>query len=471
MENRLENATRGERLLSKFSFLLCGMTLAVGNSLAQQADVPGGSLNLPVQAPLRDNAADIARPSDETPATYEPPLPTSSDTDTSGGPAGSTSVPVESATVVKPAWDFAVGVRTSVTYDDNLFISPDNRLSDVEFALTPVVALGWGDVRSAMHEELPFPHRFDEPIDVEEERNLILVLYAPTAFFFADHNSENSLDQDASVVLQWHFPKLDISFISRYQTLSGADLDLGNRADRTFVDSFLRAHYKISNKFSVETRFENGIHDYDLGQSVVSWQNENFLDYQLRPKTVLGVGIALGRLEYDQGDNQVFERALARVVYSPTDKISLKARTGLEFRQFDSGKEELNPVFGLGATYLPSNSTIISLEASRDVNSTAQITRSSVKRTSFSIDVQQRFHQFIYLTLSAGYTNAVYDLAPGVVTAGRTDDVFYIYPSIGFDITRHASLQIGYRYLRDESSLPAFTFTDNRISVQLNLSF
>ncbi len=60
---------------------------------------------------------------------------------------------------------------------------------------------------------------------------------------------------------------------------------------------------------------------------------------------------------------------------------------------------------------------------------------------------------------------------PGVVAPTRTDDIFYIYPSVGFDITKHANLQIGYRYMRDESSLQTFSYADNQATVQLNLSF
>ncbi len=433
----LKKTPEGTGFLSKFSLLLCGVTLVAGNSLAQEVEVPTTS----------SNAAPIAKSTD------------------------SAYVSVESASVVKPAWDFAAEVQTKVTYDDNLFISHDNPQSDVEFSLTPLLAFGWGDVQRSAHEELPFPHRFDEPMNVEDERSLVMLIYAPTAAFFVDHGSENSLNHDGSLVLQRHFSRLDISFISRYQTLSNADLDLGTRVDRTFIDTFLRATYKISDKSSVESRFQNEIHDYDVGSSSVTWQNENFWDYRLKPKTHLGFGAAFGRLEYQRGDSQVFERALARVLYSATQKISLKAKVGLDFRQFDSGKDTLDPIFTLGATYLPFNGTTISLEGSRDVESTAQNSRANVKRTNVSINLSQRFHQFVYLMLAAGYTNAVYETLPGVVAPARTDDVFYIYPSVGFDITKHANLQIGYRYMRDESSLQIFSYADNQATVQLNLSF
>ncbi len=208
-----------------------------------------------------------------------------------------------------------------MTYDDNLFISHDNPESDFQFAITPMVAFGWGDVGTAVHEGAPFPSRFDDPIDYGEERNLLLVSYALTAALFADHTDENSVNHDAFVRLSWHFHKLDVNFNSRFQTLSNADLEIGTRVDRTFLDNALQMTYNFSEKVLMEAKFLNYLRDYDVGVSAIDWETEEFFDYAIRPKTRIGLGVGVGYLHYDSDNNENFQRALARVLYKRDGQV------------------------------------------------------------------------------------------------------------------------------------------------------
>jgi hypothetical protein len=88
--------------------------------------------------------------------------------------------------------------------------------------------------------------------------------------------------------------------------------------------------------------------------------------------------------------DQTYVQILARLTYSLTELVDLRASAGGELREFRSEqKDRLNPVFTLGATYRPLPNTSIFLDAYRRSQASAVATDQNYTTTGFSASVRQ----------------------------------------------------------------------------------
>ena len=83
----------------------------------------------------------------------------------------------------------------------------------------------------------------------------------------------------------------------------------------------------------------------------------------------------------------------------------------------------------------------------------------------------QRLFSRVNLSLGVGYQNLDYLSATTGASTARSDNYFYIEPSIDVDITRYWSVGFYYLYREDSSTLALFSFYDNQFGVRSSLTF
>jgi hypothetical protein len=130
----------------------------------------------------------------------------------------------------------------------------------------------------------------------------------------------------------------------------------------------------------------------------------------------------------------------------------------------------VTPVFGISATYLPYDETLLSVQAARRVESSAATPNLNIEYTGVTLSAQQRFAQHYYLGLVVSYENAHYYSFDGSPFS-RDDDVFSIEPNFRVVISRSAAAQVGYVYRTDSSTVSRYTFDQNQVFLQLNVLF
>ena len=235
------------------------------------------------------------------------------------------------------------------------------------------------------------------------------------------------------------------------------------------------ASYQLTGKLFLSSAGSLVVDDYPGPQ--IGSQNLSgnlFLNYQYREKLVIGLGGTAGYNLVDTGSpNQVYEQANARVGYNLTAKTNLNATVGLEFRQFENNSRGLyvTPVYSVNGTYAPFDGTTVALSGSRRTANAGSLSGQDYSETNINLSLRQRFLRRIELGLAVGYENSAYFSTISGISATRTDNYYFMEPSIYAVITRYWSVGAYYLHRQDSSSFSLFDFYDNQAGFRMVLTF
>lgn len=352
-------------------------------------------------------------------------------------------------------FDVRPTAKAGVMYDDNIFLESSGEEDDILWVITPGVLLGSGDYQ-AMQE------------------NFILVTYEPDFIIFTDNSDENAIDHDAQFLIQRRPGKWRLNLGQTFQKFTGADVDLGERADETVFVTRAGAEYELSPKTSFELgamqRFDDfkgsGLDGYN------QWEGQGWFDYWLTPKVRVGAGLTGGYVDVKGAANQTYEQPLLRVRYTLTDKVDLHASGGIEFRQFDGdGDDHEEPVGSLGVTYKPFENTRLGLDAyhrsQNSVRLNGQNYRATGARAAINHDLFVKYHLF----LAGGYEFLNYYSTEEGVLAPREDDYLFLRTAASWDVTERMNLGIFYQFQDDDSNDSNFSWTDNQVGLTFAFRF
>ncbi len=460
MHRRTRSSSRPAVALIAGIFITCTL-VARGQDPVQEEPLPSSSGDY-VAAQTSSSADYTAAQTDLVPPPSPPTAPlgsfdaknltTTSETDTSAEPRR-----------------FHYTLRLSVrgVYDDNIFISHTNRVSDYYFAIEPMVTIGFGDIEG-------------------RGGNYIRLDYLPSIILFVDHSDEDAVQHLIHLEGQYRFSRLTLNLSQDVAILDGASLnstldttgllanvDVSARTRLNLYNTRLRANYELSGKVFLTGEFDASIFDYPdfISSEIIS--GGLYINYNWTPKVVVGIGGTFGYdLVDDPNPDQTFEQANLRIRYQATGKLSLAASAGVEFRQFDGNRgERTTPVFEAGALYHPFDGTTVTLTAGRRMLNSGFFPEQDFATTYVVARIQQRLLQRIYLGLAAGYENADYFATATGVNATRNDDYYFIEPSVDVLITKFLSAGVYYLHRQDSSSLDFFSFYDNQVGVRATFRF
>jgi hypothetical protein len=352
-------------------------------------------------------------------------------------------------------------------WDDNIFISHTNRVSDYYFAIEPEITIGFGDIEG-------------------RSRAYLRLDYMPSAILFVNHSDEDAFNQLIHLEGGYTFGRLRLSLAQDVALLESANLNsifdttgLWANTDAsapTRVNIFntrLRANYELTGKLSLQGEFDSSIYFYPNHISSYIVSGGLYIYYNWLPKVSVGVG---GTFGYDWVDDpttdQTFEQVNARLNYAVTSKFNLYASGGVEFRQFDGNRGGYTtPVFEVGAIYHPFEGTTLTLAAGRRIYNSGFLADQDFANTYVVARFQQRLFQRVYFGLAGGYENSNYFPAVRNLSAPRDDDYWFIEPSVDVLITRWLSTGVYYLHRQDSSSESFFSFYDNQVGVRATLRF
>jgi hypothetical protein len=352
-------------------------------------------------------------------------------------------------------------------WDDNIFISHTNRVSDYYFAIEPQITIGVGDIEG-------------------RNRSYLRLDYMPSAILFVDHSDEDAFNQLIHLEGGYDFGRLKLSLAEDIALLESANLNsivdttgLWANLDAsapTRVNIFntrLRANYELTGKLSLQGEVDSSIFFYPNHISSYTLSGGLYIYYNWLPKVSVGVG---GTFGYDWVDDpttdQTFEQVNARLNYAVTSKFNLYASGGVEFRQFDGNRGEYtSPVFEVGLIHHPFDGTTFTLAAGRRIYNSGFLPDQDFATTYIVGRFQQRLFSRVYFGLGGGYENSDYFATDRDVSAPRDDDYWFIEPSVDVLITRWLSMGVYYLHRQDVSSVDFFSFNDNQVGVRATLRF
>jgi hypothetical protein len=388
-------------------------------------------------------------------------------------PADQPDLPGEATTDKEQTWKFATLLSSSATYDDNIFIQPTDKKKDFYVDIDPTFAFGVGNFRDAVAAFADIPHFL---VRTGEEdlpwKNFAYISYTPDGIIFSKYHKEDHLNNDVRLAAQQERDLWTVKGELHFQTESEPVIDVGRRINQTDYIADFNAAYALTGKLTGGSELYGDHSDYSGGLSSTDGRVTGYLDYQIAPKTALGVAAAAGYLDVAQGASQPYEQALLQVKYLPTDKLSFNAEAGDEYRQFQSrlpNRSQL--VFKASGSYDPTDSTELTLSANRDTIASAEYAGEDILESVYQASIRQRFLQRLYLSVAGGLAHDSYENNEPIVTVARHDDYYFYQPSLSCDVTQHGTVQLSYEHRENSSSLAAFKFTENLYSVAASFLF
>jgi Putative beta-barrel porin 2 len=360
---------------------------------------------------------------------------------------------------------YRLGLTVRGVWDDNIFISNTNRVSDYYFAIEPMITLGFGDIEGRGGDYI----RLD---------------YIPSIILYVDHSDDDAVSHLIHLEGRHQFSRLTLTLSQDVDILDGtnlnstldttglqANLDASTPTRLNLFITRLRANYELSGKLFLTGEFDAYITDYPDFISSETLSGGLYINYNWTPKVTVGIGGTAGYVFVDDPNpDQTFEQVNLRLQYQMTGKLSLYASGGVEFRQFDSS-DHTSPVFELGATYHPFDGTSVTLAGVRRNLPSGFLPAQDFGSTSVVLRVQQRLLQRLYLAVAAGYENDDYFSTASGVSATRNDDYYFVEPSLDVLITRYWSAGVYYLHREDFSSIDFFSFYDNQVGVRTTIRF
>ena len=352
-------------------------------------------------------------------------------------------------------------------WDDNIFISHTNRVSDYYFAIEPEITIGVGDMEG-------------------RSRSYLRLDYMPSAILFVDHSDQDAFNQLIHLEGGYSTGRLRLSLSEDIALLESANLssiidttglwanlDASAPTRLNIFNTRLRADYDLTGKLFLQGEFDSYIYFYPNNISDYTVSGGLYLYYNWLPKVSVGIGGTFGYNWVDNPTpNQSFEQVNLRLNYQATAKLGMYASVGAEFRQFDGNRGTYTtPVFELGIVYNPFEDTTITLAAGRRIYNSGFLPNQDFADTYVAARFQQRLFQRLYFGLGVGYENSDYFAAANNVSAPRNDDYWFIEPSLDVLITRWLSAGVYYLHRDDSSNVSSNSFYDNQVGVRATVRF
>jgi hypothetical protein len=368
-------------------------------------------------------------------------------------------------------WRPSFYLNIALGYDSNIYFKP-NGTADFVSSVSPGIVFGWGDYRALLPQVGRFAPEYQIPTDTLTEDRYFYVDYHPTFQIFADHSSEDSVDEYLLMAGSYQFPKLLLQGGFRLQKLSDAEIDAGTRVDRTLITTSVTGGYVVDDKTSVDTTLS----DYDAEyqgryESSEDVRLVSFLNYQVASKTSVSAGVSVGYVTPELSADQFYQQVEARARWTASDKLVASGTGGVEVREVDGGKTLINPVFDLTVNYAPFDGTHFLLDASRIAEPSDVELGNDLLLTVAQLGVTQRLYGRVYVTGSVSYGDADYQTLSANQGVSRTDNYFSLSLGAGMDVTKYAGIQIASQYLKDDSSMSSRSFDEAKVFVQVDLKY
>ena len=161
---------------------------------------------------------------------------------------------------------FKVSLNVRAIYDDNIYITHNNRVDDYYWAVSPKLTYETSDLAKLSLRCFHFA-------------------YEPTFFEFMNHSNNNSIDHNAVANYQLDLDRLklgaDLSFITDHTP----NVDFGGRVNSTYYGARLFAKYELTGRLTLDASGSTTISRYEVGNDTDEYSGSLYLDYAYSPKT------------------------------------------------------------------------------------------------------------------------------------------------------------------------------------------
>lgn len=353
------------------------------------------------------------------------------------------------AEAIPTKWSVRPRVTASVMFDNNILLSSNNRQSDIVFTLMPGITIGRGDFES-------------------RKANYLLLDYAPSAVMYANHPEHDAIDHDANLGIQLLAGRFTFALNGRFLDITGPNTDIGRFTTWQVYDTDLLTKYDIAEKTFAEIDLHNRVINYQDGLDSVEWTARSWWNYRCSPKLLFGAGLSGGQLDVQGSGSQTYLQPLLKTAYTASEKLSVEGSGGIDIRWFGSAAgERVNPVWAVGAVYLPMEATEVRFDTYRRIEGAASIIGTDYTVTGISIQVSHKIQERYELIFTTGYERSDYNNITSLPTVSRHDNYFYVRPSLRATLSEKFNAGVFCQYRSNVSNPDVYKFEN----VQAGVSF
>lgn len=356
----------------------------------------------------------------------------------------------------------------AVAYDDNVLITHENPIQDVEWSIAPGVMVAFGDVSSSLSSPVSIDKLrgllfYSLADDDSRPRRFLGLDYTPTVNLYSQHSEHNNVDQSVRVSGGYNFSRMTVGLDLDFNYAQVKDNGVGDLATIASYDARLHLRYDLTEITSLEVNGTCLQLDYIKPdyQGYRDLRADVWLDRQFNEKLSAAVGAGLGYLQPQYDPSQTYEQALIRGVYRLTGKSYLSASGGFEARQFGtSASDAVRPVFSLTGVFQPWANTTFTVEGHRRED-TAPFQGENYIQLGASANVRQLLFNRFYAGLGGGYDNIAYTEIEAGNAQVRTDNYWFVITSFEYEFNSHLTAALFYTYRTDDSTESSVSYGNN----------
>jgi hypothetical protein len=351
-------------------------------------------------------------------------------------------------------WRIRPSFGAGITYDDNIFITHNDRLSDVIGNVNVGFVFEMGDY-------------------LELKENFLGFQLVVNGFLFREYYAQNYLSPKANLLGQYRFNQIISQLDSVFEYVNGADRQVGAFTSHTTFNNTLRFIYPYSTKTDLDLELNQRANIYPNSISSYNYEAGLGFNYTLFPKTKVGLQGLGGYAKVEDSPNRFYQTLNARVSYELTGKVVAKSALGVQFNEYSSAGEGVRilPVFSLGADYMLFPKTNLSLMGYRNLQASPSIESQDYIATGAEISLKQNFSDKLGVSTMVGFENDTYVANSSATTANREDNYVFFRPQISYLIMKKVQLSLSYEYRANESSLSQDSWFNNRINFEISCKF
>jgi hypothetical protein len=338
------------------------------------------------------------------------------------------------------------------TYNDNILISPNNKIGDFSFLVSPGLQLAYGDLN---HNYLSL----DYTAGIER-------FYRKTSFDAIDHYvTFHSL---------FNFSRLKLQIDHTFKDETSENFEVATRLEEQQNLTSASAEYSLGQYFSIGAIYHQEFHHFPTPGQI---DNELYepgvaLYYHLTPKTDLFGEFDYGWADVAKGENQQFETGSLGLRGKITSKIRGQLQVGYENRTFSGSTPHLATTVATVSLHGDfTRHTFADLVISRQISPSVTNAAASVTATRADFTVNQKIYREKFLvTVGGAYEHDEYGQA---VSGGvnRQDDILEGRAGVRYIATKWLEFGASYRYQYDRSTVSTVTFDQNLVSVDALVHF
>lgn len=298
-----------------------------------------------------------------------------------------------------------------------------------------------------------------------------VVEYNPTLRYYSDPAFQGGVDQNLVLhgeagVGDWQFGLAQV-----YTATTAPTLATGSQVSQTAYATSLTAGYVFDPLVSLALGVNQNFNFASGLQSTREWSTLDFVDFNLSPRLLLGVGGGGG---YDSAENsadQTFQQFQTRVSWLVDDRLSVSANAGLEDREFAGGSRgpTVNPIYGAQVQYQPFAQTQLALKLNHSVSPSVLASLDSETAT-YELSLNQRLLGKLHLNVTGGYNRLDFLSTQAAVTS-RSDYYYTFTTRLSLPVLQRGTVGLEYRYAKNASSAAGLSTSSNQVGVDLGFSY